>query len=69
MLGLRLDEGVRRSSLRQGFASLLPASEPVFQQLSELGLITDDGDRLALTPRGVLLGNEVFERILAPASV
>jgi oxygen-independent coproporphyrinogen-3 oxidase len=67
MLGLRLDEGIRRSALGPDLASLLLAYEPVFAELRDLDLLADDGDLLVLTPRGVLLGNEVFERILVPA--
>lgn len=50
-LGLRLDEGITRdwSSFAEPIARFVDA-----------GLLTIDGDRLRLTPRGVLLSNEVF---------
>jgi oxygen-independent coproporphyrinogen-3 oxidase len=66
MMGLRLlDQGVEferfrerfRVDLRQRFADELV-------ELTELGLILADGERVRLSTRGQLLGNQVFLRFL-----
>lgn len=66
-LGLRLNEGVSLAALREEFSA--PAVHASFETLTELEqeglLIRLDGDRVALTPRGRLLSNEVFSRFLA----
>ncbi len=65
-LGLRLlAEGVRFADLSSRFG-LDPRAE-YRTQLSELkasGLIFMDETRICLSPRGHLLGNEVFSRFL-----
>jgi oxygen-independent coproporphyrinogen-3 oxidase len=48
LLGLRLDRGVE-----------LPAP-PALEGFIREGLVSTDGQRIRLTPRGVLLSNEVF---------
>jgi oxygen-independent coproporphyrinogen-3 oxidase len=65
MLGLRLNAGISRSA----FASRYDCSfEEVFDErlgdLRGLELIETVGDRIRLTARGRLLGNEVFARLL-----
>jgi oxygen-independent coproporphyrinogen-3 oxidase len=56
-LGLRLNEGI-----------LLPKEGPVvpvLQQLVREGLMQLQGDRVALTPKGRLLSNDVFTELLS----
>ncbi len=38
------------------------------KMLVNRGLLTDDEDRIILTERGLLLGNEVFEQFIAVLS-
>jgi len=54
-LGLRLDEGVEAD-----WSPFAPAVEEFARQ----GLLEIDGPRLRLTPRGVLLSNEVFAEFI-----
>lgn len=71
-LGLRLNAGVSLAALRQEFSdSAVRHSLEVVRELEEEGLLSlREGDRVALTPRGRLLSNEVFARFLAePALV
>ncbi len=65
-LGLRLNEGVNLSELRAEFGSeALRAFDSILTGLECDGLIAWTDDRVALTPRGRLVSNEVFERFLA----
>jgi oxygen-independent coproporphyrinogen-3 oxidase len=65
MLGLRLNEGVSRREFAARFQqSLDDCFGPTLRQCSEWGLLVDDGERVRLTPRGRLLSNEVFQRLL-----
>ena len=66
-LGLRLNEGVSLATLRQQFsAPVVRACLATVSELEEEGMLRfADGDRVALTPRGRLLSNEVFARFLA----
>jgi oxygen-independent coproporphyrinogen-3 oxidase len=71
-LGLRLNEGVSlaghcaRSSRHPQCAN----SSPRLPNSKTTGLVTFvGGDRVALTARGGLLSNEVFERFLAEPAV
>jgi oxygen-independent coproporphyrinogen-3 oxidase len=70
-LGLRLNEGVSLGALRQEFsASAVRGFLSMIGELEDEGLVTFlDGDRVALTPRGRLLSNEVFGRFLAEPAV
>jgi oxygen-independent coproporphyrinogen-3 oxidase len=64
-LGLRLSRGVFLQDLRQSFSE--EEVEPFLAVLSGLaddGLVAMDDWRVALTPRGKLLSNEVFRMIL-----
>uniref|UniRef100_A0A7V4XUT1 Heme chaperone HemW n=1 Tax=Acidobacterium capsulatum TaxID=33075 RepID=A0A7V4XUT1_9BACT len=72
-LGLRLNEGVDLSALRAEFgAAAVAGLDAVLEELAAEGLVTRGAgeDRVALTMRGRLLSNEVFERFLVsePAS-
>ncbi|MGA7317784.1 MAG: radical SAM family heme chaperone HemW [Silvibacterium sp.] len=65
-LGLRLNQGVNLSELRAEFGSAaLRAFDSILTGLECDGLIAWTDDRVALTPRGRLVSNEVFERFLA----
>jgi oxygen-independent coproporphyrinogen-3 oxidase len=65
MLGLRLAEGVSDGRFRARFGARL---EKVFHdelvELQSLGLLAWDGCVACLTPRGRLLGNQVFARFV-----
>jgi oxygen-independent coproporphyrinogen-3 oxidase len=64
-LGLRMNEGVELAALRAEFgADAVVALEPVTGELEAEGLVTREAGRVALTMRGRLLSNEVFERFL-----
>jgi oxygen-independent coproporphyrinogen-3 oxidase len=60
-LGLRLNEGVNCS---QHGKDILAAFADEIRELGELGLVEQRGESLALTARGRLLSNEVFERFI-----
>lgn len=66
-LGLRLNEGISLASLRQEFsAAAVNAALAIVAELEdEVLLHRIEGDRVALTPRGRMLSNEVFARFLA----
>ena len=64
-LGLRLNRGVETASLRREFGDAAVAeSAPVFAALDGAGLLRRENGRLFLTPRGRLLSNEVFQRLI-----
>ena len=68
MMGLRLDSGVKDAAFRNQFgASLAAAFGPLIDELADAGLLESDGDGIRLTPRGRLLGNEVFGRFVGAA--
>jgi oxygen-independent coproporphyrinogen III oxidase len=65
MMGLRLAEGICDAHFAAISGSSLQALYgPAITQFSDLGLVTWDDDRLRLTARGRLLGNQVFEAFL-----
>ena len=65
VLGLRLVEGLSLAEFRRRFgAELMSAYGPQVEELETLGLLERANGCLRLTPRGRLLGNEVFERFL-----
>jgi len=66
MLGLRLlDEGVsdQASAARHG-VSLTSVYGPVITDLVDLGLLERLPDRVRLTPRGLMVANDVCMRFL-----
>jgi oxygen-independent coproporphyrinogen-3 oxidase len=65
ILGLRLAEGVSLSAFAARFG-VAPYAEfgGTLRWASEEGLLTLDGDRLVLTGRGIVLSNELFEKLL-----
>ena len=65
MLSMRLSEGIRKSEFQHRFG--ISMSDVYGQEIYKLvsaGLIKDDGDRIRLTRRGKLLGNNVFESFI-----
>ena len=66
MLGLRLTDGVTEDSFSARFGrGLRDVFGTPIGELEDTGLLQWNGDRLSLTTRGRLLGNEVFQRFLA----
>jgi len=64
-LGLRLNTGADLCALRTEFGrAVIDSFEPVLTDLECDGLITWSSNRVALTPRGRLVSNEVFECFL-----
>ena len=65
-LGLRMNSGVDTSALEAefGYNRVTPALEAA-NRLAHDGLLTKDGDRIRLTPRGRLLSNDVFQEFLS----
>ena len=64
-LGLRRNEGVSWNRLEEEFGrGAVQACRPVVDELRDLGLLAEEGDRVRLTGRGVLFSNEVFSRFL-----
>lgn len=66
LLGLRKHQGVLWEDLRKkaqeaGLLELFEAWEGQLQQAFEHGLLGKDGQRIYLTPKGMLLSNHVFE--------
>ena len=63
MMGLRLDTGVETAGFTARFGgSPGEAYGEVIEELEDDGLLEAGNDRIVLTPRGRLLGNEVFGR-------
>jgi oxygen-independent coproporphyrinogen-3 oxidase len=71
ILGLRLvQEGVRLADFRERFGrELMDAYGREIREMEQAGLLEADGDRVRLTARGHLLGNEVFQRFLPESTV
>ena len=69
MMGLRLDTGIDTGEFSSRFGST-PEAEygPTLGTLAGQGLLADDGRAIRLTPRGRLLGNEVFSRFFEDLS-
>lgn len=66
-LGLRTTDGVGLCDLAASFPhSALDPLRPIFAEAEQDGLLARSGDRITLTPRGRLLSNELFGRLLAP---
>ena len=65
MMGLRLAEGVSDARFHRAFGvHLEELYASALEKFSDIGLITWDGERVRLTERGRLLGNQVFEAFL-----
>jgi oxygen-independent coproporphyrinogen III oxidase len=68
-LGLRLNEGISLTDLRERFGdSLIQTVMPSIQEACEGGLLLFEQGRIYLTPRGRMASNEVFARLLIPAA-
>jgi oxygen-independent coproporphyrinogen-3 oxidase len=67
MLGLRLvREGVPYARFAEMHGQpLRVAFGPTLDRLQDGGLLESDGERVRLTPRGLLLGNRVFSEFIA----
>jgi oxygen-independent coproporphyrinogen-3 oxidase len=65
IMGLRLNEGVSLAEFRRRFG---PDADDgyaaTFEEMTGLGLLERSNGRVRLTPRGRLLANEVFTRLL-----
>ena len=67
MLGLRLMEGVDRQAFARRYGcDLLRVYAAPIAELESLGLLEHDERSVRLTPRGRLLGNQVFGRFWPP---
>jgi oxygen-independent coproporphyrinogen III oxidase len=68
-LGLRLNEGVDLNRLRGQFGdAMLHDAMPALLEVRDAGLLELSPDRMRLTPRGRLVSNEVFSRLLIPSA-
>lgn len=64
-LGLRKVEGISRIAFENKFnQNLISVYGQVIDEQIENGLLENDGDYLRLTKKGMILGNEVFEKFL-----
>ena len=67
-LGLRLNEGVDLNLLRGEFGdAMLEGAMPGLHEVRDAGLLELSPSRMRLTPRGRVLSNEVFSRLLLPS--
>ena len=65
IMGLRLAGGISKQDFWDRFGvSLNERYSSTIEELQEFGLLQWEKDRLMLTDKGLLLGNEVFERFL-----
>ncbi len=68
-LGLRLNEGVDLDRLRWEFGeAMLRDAMPALLEVRDAGLLELGSERMRLTPRGRLVSNEVFSRLLIPSA-
>ena len=63
-LRLRLRRGLDLAMLRKEFGDAASKFDARISRLIALGLMAQSGDNLSLTPRGILLSNEVFESFI-----
>jgi len=67
-LGLRLNGGVELGPLRAEFGEERTAAAlVVVERLAADGLVSSDGARVCLSPRGRLMSNDVFQEFLGVA--
>ncbi|SEN03887.1 radical SAM family heme chaperone HemW [Lihuaxuella thermophila] len=65
ILGLRMMEGVSRSRFASRYGMTVEhAFGPILARLTEKGLLQQQGDRITLTEKGLIFGNEVFASFL-----
>ncbi|MDD4635857.1 MAG: radical SAM family heme chaperone HemW, partial [Dehalococcoidales bacterium] len=68
ILSLRLDEGINIEKYNQDYnTNLISVYNKQIDELESYGLLENDGVNIKLTPKGRLLGNEVFWRFLPEA--
>ena len=68
-LGLRLNRGVNLGDMAHAFGKqAIENLQPTISELIHTGLLQQTGDRIALTSRGRLLSNEVFQSFLTTGS-
>lgn len=66
MLALRLDTGISLQKIKEKFAvTPSPHLPAILQQYQSAGLLTFDGDRIALTDKGFLVSNSLIGEILS----
>ena len=66
MLALRLDTGISLQEIKEKFAVTPSPSLPaILQQYQSAGLLTFDGDRIALTEKGFLVSNAVIRDVIS----
>jgi oxygen-independent coproporphyrinogen III oxidase len=63
-LGLRLNEGVALDKLRGEFGTMLDDAMPALIEVRDAGLLEMLSGLIRLTPRGRMVSNEVFSRLL-----
>jgi oxygen-independent coproporphyrinogen III oxidase len=64
-----LNEGVSLNALREQFGeTILRDAMESLQEVHDAGLIEIDTGRIRLTPRGRMVSNEVFSRVLISAA-
>ncbi len=63
-LGLRLNEGVALDKLRGEFGTMLDDAMPALIEVRDAGLLEMRSGLIRLTPRGRMVSNEVFSRLL-----
>ena len=67
-LGLRLNEGVDLNRLRDQFGdAMIGDAMPSLFEVRDAGLLELNSEWMRLTPRGRLVSNEVFSRLLIPS--
>ena len=65
ILGLRLNEGLDVRQFERRYGVVLDAAYgPALEEMTEAGLLERANGAVRLTPRGRLLANEVFVRLL-----
>ena len=66
MLALRLDTGISLQEIKEKFAvTPSPSLSAILKQYRTAGLLTFDGDRIALTDKGFLVSNSLIGEILS----
>jgi oxygen-independent coproporphyrinogen-3 oxidase len=64
-LGLRLLQGVSRQGFEQRFGVTMEQAYPgIIERLVQRGLLREDGDRVVLSERAILVANQVFIEFL-----
>ncbi len=68
-MGCVLNEGVDLNRLRRQFGdAMLRDAMPSLLEVRDAGLLELNSEWMRLTPRGRLVSNEVFSRLLVPSA-